>query len=269
MPITLYLKFNNYSISHVLRLNRINFKQILLTILIVLFSYPVAVFLNFIGIALLGKFAKAQPTPIPLPSNLKEYLLSFLIIALTPGICEETMFRGFIMSSYDRFGKKKAIVYSAILFGIFHFNMQNLLGPIYLGILFGTIAYKTNSIYPTMIGHTVNNTIALTIGYIATRTEQLVGVSMENVDLPEMEQMIIAILGLGIFALVFGFISFKLIKLLPTGEKKEVLEINTFIQGEYLARELYKKDGMNMMEAFPIFIVAVIFILWNYKLLFI
>ncbi|QQY80358.1 hypothetical protein EDD65_103197 [Keratinibaculum paraultunense] len=269
MPIVLYLKFNNYSINYVLRLNKINLKQILLTILIVLFSYPVAVFFNFIGITLLSRFIEIQPTPLPLPSNLKEYVLSFLIISLTPGICEETMFRGLIMSSYDRLGKKKAIIYSAILFGLFHFNVQNLLGPIYLGILFGTIAYKTNSIYATMIGHTVNNTIALTIGYIATKTEQLVGLSMENVDLPEMEQMIIAILGLGIFVLVFGFISFKLIKLLPTGEKKEVLELNTFIQGEYLTRELYKKDGMNMMEVFPIFIIVVIFILWNYKLLFI
>src|SRR5690606_18879463 len=112
MPIVLYLKFNNYSINYVLRLNKINLKQILLTILIVLFFYPVAVFFNFIGITLLSRFIEIQPTPLPLPSNLKEYVLSFLIISLTPGICEETMFRGLIMSSYDRLGKKKAIIYS-------------------------------------------------------------------------------------------------------------------------------------------------------------
>ncbi len=88
--------------------------------------------------------------------------------------------------------RKKAIIYSAILFGIFHFNVQNLLGPIYLGLLFGIIAYKTDSIYPTIIGHTVNNTIALTIGYFATRAEQVMELAGEPMILPEVDEMIMA-----------------------------------------------------------------------------
>ena len=192
LPVLAYLRFNDYSIKDALRLNKINLKHILLTILIVLSSYPVAVFFNFIGLTLLNKFTQVRANPIPIPSNPREYILCFLIIALTPGICEEVMFRGLIMSSYDSFGKKKAIIYSAILFGVFHFNAQNLLGPIYLGLLFGIIAYKTDSIYPTIIGHTVNNTIALTIGYFATRAEQVVELNMENINMPEMGEMVAA-----------------------------------------------------------------------------
>ncbi len=269
MPILLFLKLNNYSISHTFRLNKVNFKQILLTILIVLSSYPVAVFFNFIGLTLLNRFTQIRPNPIPIPSNPREYILGFLIIALTPGICEEVMFRGLIMTSYDSFGRKKAIIYSAILFGIFHFNAQNLLGPIYLGLLFGIIAYKTDSIYPTIIGHTANNTIALTIGYFATRAEQIVELNMENINMPEMGEMVAAFFGLGVLALIFGFVSFKLIRLMPTRENNEVLEINTFIQGENLLEDLDNKKGMSIMEVFPIFIVMIIFIIWNYKFLFI
>lgn len=264
LPILAYLRHNDYSIKDALRLNKTNLKQVLLTIFIVIFSYPVAVFFNFIGLALLSKFSPIRANPIPIPSNPREYLIGFLIIALTPGICEEIMFRGFIMSSYSRFGKKKAIIYSAILFGIFHFNVQNLLGPIYLGLLFGIIAYKTDSIYPTIIGHTVNNTIALTIGYFATRAEQVMELAGEPMILPEVDEMIMAFFGLGLLALIFGFISFKLIKLMPSKGESRVLEINTFIQGESLIEDLHYKEGMSIIEAFPIFLVMIIFIIWNY-----
>lgn len=265
LPVLAYLGLNDYPIRNALRLNKISLKQILLTIFIVIFSYPVAVFFNFIGLTLLSKFSSIRANPIPIPSNPKEYLIGFLIIALTPGICEEIMFRGFIMSSYGRFGKKKAIIYSAILFGVFHFNIENLLGPIYLGLLFGIIAHKTDSIYPTIVGHTANNTIALTIGYIATtRAEQVGELGGDNIILPGAAEMVIAFLVLGLLSLVFGFISFKLIKLMPSKEESGVLEINTFIQGESLVEDLHHKKGMSMMEVFPILLVMVIFIIRNY-----
>ena len=56
---------------------------------------------------------------------------------------------------------------------------------------------------------------------------------------------------------------------MPTRENNEVLEINTFIQGENLLEDLDNKKGMSMIEAFPIFLVMIIFIIWNYKFLFI
>ncbi len=55
----------------------------------------------------LSKFTEIKPSPVPIPSGLKEYLIGFIIIALTPGICEEAMFRGMVMSSYDSLGKRR------------------------------------------------------------------------------------------------------------------------------------------------------------------
>ena len=227
------------------------------------------IFFNFIGIIVLSKFTQIRPSPVPMPSGLKQYLIGFIVIALTPGICEETMFRGMIMSSYDRLGKRKAIVCSAILFGIFHFNLQNLLGPIYLGILFGVIAYKTNSLFPTIIGHTVNNTIALTIGYFLIKGDQGIGTSMDTVIIPQEGEMISALLGLGLIALIFGFITYRLIKLLPTDYKKEIIQINNFIPKEVYAENINIEEGLSILESFPIIITVIIFIFFNYKYLFI
>lgn len=127
MPILLYIKIRGYSIKEALRLNRISPKQSIYIVFIVMFSYPIAIFFNFIGIMILSKFGLVMPNPVPIPSTPNELLLGFFIIALTPGICEEVMFRGLIMNSYKSLGREKAIIYSAILFGMFHFNMQNLL----------------------------------------------------------------------------------------------------------------------------------------------
>ena len=204
-----------------------------------------------------------------MPSTLGKCLIGFLVIALTPGICEEVMFRGMIMSSYNNLGKRKAIIYSAILFGLFHFNLQNLLGPIYLGILFGVIAYKTNSLFPTIIGHTMNNTIALTLGYFLTKVEQGIEIPMDTVVIPQGGEMVSGLLSLGLIALISGFITYRLVRLLPTGDENEIVEINNFIHGGPFLENMNTKKDLSIIEGFPIFVTIIIFIVWNYKYLFI
>ena len=228
-----------------------------------------AVFFNLLGITILDKFVQIRATPIPIPSTFKEYILGFLVIALTPGICEEIMFRGMVMSSYKSLGRRKSIIYSAMLFGLFHFNLQNLLGPIYLGILFGIIAYKTNSLFSTMIGHTMNNTIALTIGYMSTKLEQGMESNMEAISMPQGKQMIMAFLGLGLLALVFGLIAYKLIKILPSSDEKELVEVNNFIIGKPLIKDMNGNKGISIIESLPILVVILMFFYWHFKYLFI
>lgn len=266
LPILLYLKLKDYSIGHNLKLNKISFKQAIFILFIVIFSYPIAVFFNFIGIMILSKFIYIKPNPVPIPSTWEQFLIGFLVIGLTPGICEEIMFRGMVMSSYESLGRKKAIIYSAVLFGLFHFNAQNLFGPIYLGILFGIIAYKTNSLISTILGHTVNNTIALTIGYVIDN----IGNKEPTVELmPEMTVILSSLLVLGVVALLLGFIVYKLIKLLPDSNKNEIIEINSFFSGEFLIEDVNMKKGLSIKESIPIFLVVFIFVIINYKYLFI
>lgn len=266
IPTLLYLKFNGYSIKEVLRLNRISLKQSIYIIFIVILSYPVAIFFNFIGIIMLSKFGQILPNTVPIPTSTDEFLLSFFIIALTPGICEEAMFRGLVMNSYESLGMKKAVIYSAILFGMFHFNVQNLLGPIFLGIIFGIIALKTDSLFSTMLGHSINNTIALIIGYKLVGLEDLHGVSYTIDLMPETSLMVYTFIALGILALIFGLLLYKLIKSLP-GSRKKSVEIHNAYK-EILLRTRNKKLKMNWLERIPIGIFMLIFILWNYKFFF-
>ncbi len=265
LPVLLYLKVKGYSIRETLRLNSISIKQIIYVILIVIFSYPIAVFFNYLGIVFLSKYGQLLPSSVPIPESSRELLLGILTISITPGICEEVMFRGMLMKSYESMGRKKAIIYTAILFGIFHFNLQNLLGPIFLGIMFGILVYRTDSILSSMIAHMINNLIALIIGTFSKHFEEMaLGSQSAIYD----NSMVYGAIMLGVIALVLGSIVLRLIKSMPQAEaKKQDILLDVPIS-EFYSSNIYGTKNMDMIEAFPLFLFVVIFIFFNYKFFF-
>ena len=88
----------------------------------------------------------------------------YLIIALSPAICEEFLFRGMILSSLkEKFSEKSVILITGLLFGLFHMHIFRLVPTAILGIYLTFIVYRTRSIYLGMIGHFLNNALALSI----------------------------------------------------------------------------------------------------------
>lgn len=257
-PIVLYLKRRGYNLKGFLRIKSLTLKQVVYIVLIVIFSYPIAVFFNYVGILFLSKYGRILPNPIPIPSDINEFLLSFMIVALTPGICEEVMFRGMIMKAYEVYGRKKAIILSAILFGLFHFNLQNLLGPIFLGILFGILVYKTESLLSSIIGHTVNNTIALTIGFLSSDIQQA---SIENTH--DAGTMVYGSIILGVIAFAFFLLVRKLLLSFPAKVDETSLNNDGYIQFVPVV-----KTRINIIEATPIVLVILIFFIYSYILFF-
>lgn len=262
IPNLIYLKSKGLSFKKTLRLNRISFKQALYVIGITICTYPIAVFLNLIVILILGLFGDLAVNTVPIPSTAPMYLLSLFIIAISPGICEEIMFRGTIMNAYDKLSKKKAIIYSSILFGVFHLNLQNLVGPILLGLVFGIIVYKTNSIYSSILGHALNNGIAITIGYFTFKAQE----NQMYVEAPIDEisygiGMIMSTIIIGIFALISFFVLIKLIKKLPKSQDTETktLEMDMEVESYVVPK---------FIEYLPVLVVVVIFIIVNAKFLY-
>lgn len=104
---------------------------------------------------------------VPLPIRL-------LVIALLPAICEEILFRGFVLSAFSsRMRAWKAIVLSGIFFGFFHVMVWISQGiptaHIVLGIFIGYVVYRSGSIFTGMIFHFVyNGTLAVLMDYSDT-----------------------------------------------------------------------------------------------------
>ena len=72
-----------------------------------------------------------------------------LVIAVVPAVCEELAFRGFILSGFRHLGHKwRAIVYSALLFGLTHGILQQSLIASLVGVVLGYLAVQSGSILP-------------------------------------------------------------------------------------------------------------------------
>jgi sodium transport system permease protein len=85
-----------------------------------------------------------------------------LLFAVAPAVCEELAFRGFILSGFRHLGHKwRAIVYTSLFFGLTHAILQQSLVACLVGIVIGYLAVQSNSIFPAMLFHAVNNSLAV------------------------------------------------------------------------------------------------------------
>lgn len=88
-------------------------------------------------------------------------IFSFLTIVILAPILEELLFRGIILEAFlKNYSPWKAIIWSAIIFGIVHFNPLQTIGTSIAGILIGWAYVKTNSLIPGIMIHFINNLIA-------------------------------------------------------------------------------------------------------------
>ncbi len=107
---------------------------------------------------------------IDLPNYMEEQFVSMsksfwavISIALFGPVIEEIVFRRVILSScLEHTGKPwAAILISAALFGLIHFNPAQSVFAFLIGILFGWVYYRTGSMMPGLIGHVINNSVCV------------------------------------------------------------------------------------------------------------
>lgn len=102
-------------------------------------------------------------------SNIYEYIIGLLVIAVIPAIGEELLFRGLIQNLFSKALKNPhlAIWVSAILFGVFHMQFYGVIPRILLGALFGYLYYWSGHLSLAMFGHFLNNGLTLTMLYFS------------------------------------------------------------------------------------------------------
>lgn len=91
--------------------------------------------------------------------------LNLLLSCVLPALCEETAHRGMLLKSSLSFGALKAIIFSSILFGLIHMNIQQTFYATIIGFYLGYIALHTDSIWPCVIIHFMNNALNTFMGF--------------------------------------------------------------------------------------------------------
>ena len=92
--------------------------------------------------------------------------IEFLLTAIIPGICEEVLHRGMFMKGCQKQGYTRyGLLFSSILFGLTHLNIQQFFYAMVLGCLMGIVVIVADSIYPAMIIHFMNNALSIYFSY--------------------------------------------------------------------------------------------------------
>jgi sodium transport system permease protein len=91
-----------------------------------------------------------------------------LTLAILPAFCEEIAFRGFIFGGLLRQnGVLRAILVSAIFFGLTHGLLQQSIAATFMGLLLGWVAWRTGGIVCTIVMHVIHNSMSILLARAA------------------------------------------------------------------------------------------------------
>jgi membrane protease YdiL (CAAX protease family) len=124
---------------------------------------------------------------LPMPEILRDifetlmvkqaFVFAIIAMGIIPGVMEELFFRGLILDGLVRnYSQRKAIIVSALLFGVIHLNPWQFYGAFIIGIISALICIKTNSILLSIYIHFFNNTLST----IAVRYRDLIPIKGFN-----------------------------------------------------------------------------------------
>jgi len=108
--------------------------------------------------------------------SLPEFLFVVLVIAATPAVCEELLFRGLVQQTLERSGDPTvrdprqrglfAAVVTGLIFAFYHINPFTLVPLAVLGVYLGFLVYRTQNILSSMVAHFINNFLACLAVYL-------------------------------------------------------------------------------------------------------
>ena len=107
------------------------------------------------GFSLLGGFVAGE----------KEYTVSYVyliaVYALIPAICEEFVFRGLLISEYEKRSTTAAVLLSSLFFALLHFDIERFLVYFFAGLILAMTLYATRSLPAAIAVHLWHNLVGL------------------------------------------------------------------------------------------------------------
>lgn len=186
-PVALYMIFCSKSTT-VLRFNKISFVNILLTIVLYICLNPV---LNFLSMVSMLYSSNAIASVMLGVSDEMPFVVGLFLIAILPAFCEELCYRGFFYNTYRQYSGFGAVLLSGVLFGLTHGNFNQFTYAVVFGICFALIVEATDSIWSTIVIHTLVNGVSCVSIYVMpklfTLLQQLYNTAMAEGDTMTME----------------------------------------------------------------------------------
>lgn len=115
------------------------------------------------------------------------FLAAFVIVVISPAVCEEAVFRGVVFNSLFKAQRSKwiPIFVTAFVFGAFHGSIWRFFPTFFLGIAMGYLLMETGNIFYSILFHGVNNFVSLCCSYILQLFTQMDGMEDLSVVMEE------------------------------------------------------------------------------------
>lgn len=107
---------------------------------------------------ILNQFGLSAMDSIEAATMSADSLSMFLYAGIGAPIAEEILFRGLVLRQLEPYGKRFAIVLSALTFAVFHGNLVQIPYAFLVGLVLGYVAIEHNILW-AMVLHMVNNLV--------------------------------------------------------------------------------------------------------------
>lgn len=185
---------NRFPLQHLHFSSRVNWKQLVLVVVLIFFSLYVSGALaelnEHIPLSpqLTAKFKKLendytqQVMVLGNMHNLRDYFFTLLIIAFIPALVEEMLFRGCLQQLLIGLTKHAftGILIASIIFSAIHLSYYGFLARLFLGMLLGYIYYYGKNIWLNVLAHFLNNALVVTQMYVLSRQGKLTADSIND-----------------------------------------------------------------------------------------
>jgi len=115
-----------------------------------------------VGVSQLGIEPQGMKQVIEVVREPRELVISLLLLAVLAPIVEELVFRGLLYGWIaGRWGSLAAWIVSSLAFAAAHWEPAHIVLVLPLGLLFGWLRRRTDSLLPSLFSHIVNNGFAL------------------------------------------------------------------------------------------------------------
>ena len=203
---------------------------------------------NIIGLAITTLISQFTPldvsNPVQILINSTDIWLNLLLISIIGPIFEEIIFRKLLIDRTIKYGAKVSILLSALLFGLFHGNLNQFFYAFLLGGFFAYIYIKTGKIKYTMILHIIVNLMGSVVSlFVMSSVENLISGPIQPLDL---------VIAIAYIMVILGSILIGLIKIIRNYKNIDLKEIPGKITLTEPVKTVLANPGMILFIAFCI-----------------
>jgi membrane protease YdiL (CAAX protease family) len=115
-----------------------------------------------VGVSQFGLQPQGMKQVFEIVHDLGQLGMSLLLLAVLAPLVEELVFRGLLYGWLaGRWGKRVGWIASSLAFAIAHTEPAHIILVLPLGLLFGWLRQRTDSLLPSIVAHIANNGLAL------------------------------------------------------------------------------------------------------------